>query len=95
VGLAHILANRVLTSHLSSLTSCIGFCSIEHQFPSRSEPTVLKMAEDQWAMYNGLSDKGAHSIKWFKIAKNFLKLAFAGDRCQVSVQLVQKQKDVV
>jgi hypothetical protein len=31
-------------------------------------------------MYDGFSDKGAHSIEWFEIAKNFLKLAFAGDR---------------
>jgi hypothetical protein len=40
---------------------------------------VLKMAEDRWMMYDGFSDKGAHSIEWFEIAKNFLKLAFAGD----------------
>jgi hypothetical protein len=38
------------------------------------------MAEDRRAMYNGFSDKGAHSAEWFEIAKNFLKLAFAGDR---------------
>jgi hypothetical protein len=37
------------------------------------------MAEDRWAMYDGFSDKGAHSAEWFEIAKNFLKLAFAGD----------------
>jgi hypothetical protein len=30
-------------------------------------------------MYNRFSDKGAHSTKWFEIAKNFLKLAFTGD----------------
>jgi hypothetical protein len=80
VGLGHIISNRVLTSHLSSLTSCICFHSIEHRFPSCSEPTVLKMAEDQWAMHNGFSDKGVHSVEWFEIAKNFLKLALAGDR---------------
>jgi hypothetical protein len=34
-------------------------------------------------MYDKFSDKGAHSAKWFEIAKNFLKLAFAGDRCEV------------
>jgi hypothetical protein len=28
----------------------------------------------------GFSDKGAHSAKWFEIVKNFLKLAFTGDR---------------
>jgi hypothetical protein len=38
------------------------------------------MAKDWRAMYDGFSDKGAHSVEWFKIAKNFLKLAFAGDR---------------
>jgi hypothetical protein len=31
-------------------------------------------------MYDEISDKGAHSAEWFEIAKNFLKLAFAGDR---------------
>jgi hypothetical protein len=30
-------------------------------------------------MYDGFSDKGAHSAEWFEVAKNFLKLAFAGD----------------
>jgi hypothetical protein len=40
---------------------------------------VLKMGEDRWAMYDGFSDKGAHSVEWVEIAKNFLKLAFAGD----------------
>jgi hypothetical protein len=48
------------------------------RFPSRSEPTVLKMAEDRRAMYDGFSDKGA-SAEWFEVAKNFLKLYFAGD----------------
>jgi hypothetical protein len=83
VGLGHILPNRVFTSHLSSLTSIIDFCSIEYRFLSRSEPTVLKMAENRRAIYVGFSDKGAHSAEWFEIAKNFLKLAFAGDRCEV------------
>jgi hypothetical protein len=80
VGLGHILSNRVLTSHLSSLTSCIGFHSIEHRFPICSKSTVLKMAEDRRVMYDEFSDKGAHSGKWFEIANYFLKLAFAGDR---------------
>jgi hypothetical protein len=31
-------------------------------------------------MYDGFSDKGAHSTEWFWIAKEFLKLAFAGGR---------------
>jgi hypothetical protein len=30
-------------------------------------------------MYDGFSNKGAHSAKWFEIVKNFLKLAFVGD----------------
>jgi cytidine deaminase len=34
-------------------------------------------------MYDKSSDKGAHSTKWFEIAKNFLKLAFTGDRREV------------
>jgi hypothetical protein len=37
------------------------------------------MTDDQWAVYDGFSDKGAHSIEWFEITKNFLKLVFAGD----------------
>jgi hypothetical protein len=38
------------------------------------------MAEDGRVMYNEFSDNGAHSAEWFKVVKNFLKLAFAGDR---------------
>jgi hypothetical protein len=41
---------------------------------------VLKMVEDRQVMYDGFSDKGAHSTKWFDAAKNFLNLAFAVDR---------------
>jgi hypothetical protein len=41
---------------------------------------VLKMVEDRWVMYDGSSDKVAHSTEWFEKANNFLKLAFAGDR---------------
>jgi hypothetical protein len=41
------------------------------------------MADDRWAMYDVFSDKGAHSAEWFRIAKEFLKLAFAGDRREV------------
>jgi hypothetical protein len=37
------------------------------------------MADDQWVMYDGFSDKGAHSIEWFQIAKYFPKLVFAGN----------------
>jgi hypothetical protein len=39
---------------------------------------VLKMAEDLWAMYDEFRDKGAHSVEWFEIVKNFLN--FTGDR---------------
>jgi hypothetical protein len=56
--------------------------TVNTMFPSRSEPTVLKMAEDRHAMYDVFNEKGAHSTQWFKIAKNFLKLAFAGDRLE-------------
>jgi hypothetical protein len=55
---------------------------VNTRFPSCSEPTVLKMVEDRWAMYGGFIDKGAHFAKWFEIAKNFLKLAFTGDNCE-------------
>jgi hypothetical protein len=35
-------------------------------------------------MYNRFNNKGAHSAEWFDIAKNFLKLAFAGDHREVN-----------
>jgi hypothetical protein len=38
------------------------------------------MADDRRVMYDRFSDKGEHSAEWFEIAKNFLKLAFGGDR---------------
>jgi hypothetical protein len=44
------------------------------------------MVEDRWAMYDGFSDKGAHSTEWFEIAKNFVKLAFAGVRREAKYQ---------
>jgi hypothetical protein len=44
-----------------------------------SKLMVLKMADNRRVMYDELSNKGAHSAEWFEIAKNFLKLAFAGD----------------
>jgi hypothetical protein len=31
-------------------------------------------------MYDGFSDKNAHSTEWFEVVKNFLMLAFASDR---------------
>jgi hypothetical protein len=36
------------------------------------------MADNRRAMYDGFSDRDAHSTEWFEVAKNFLKLA--GDR---------------
>jgi hypothetical protein len=68
-----------LFCHPSSSTTF----TVNTKFPSRSEPTVLKMAEDRWAMYDRFSDKGAHSAKWFEVAKNFRKLTFAGDHREV------------
>jgi hypothetical protein len=65
-----------LFCHSSSSTTF----TVNIRFHSRSEPMVLKMAEDRRAMYDGFSDKGAHSVEWFEVAKNFLKLAFVGDR---------------
>jgi hypothetical protein len=41
------------------------------------------MSDDRQAMYDGFSDKRAHSVEWLRIAKEFLKLAFAGGRCEV------------
>jgi hypothetical protein len=37
------------------------------------------MVDDRWVMYVGISDKCAHSVKWGRIANDFLKLAFTGD----------------
>jgi hypothetical protein len=30
-------------------------------------------------MYDEFRDNGAHSVEWFEVAKNFLKLAFDSD----------------
>jgi hypothetical protein len=38
------------------------------------------MVDDRWAVYDRFSDKGAYLAEWFKIMKNLLKLAYAGDR---------------
>jgi hypothetical protein len=38
------------------------------------------MVDDRQVMYDGFSDKGAHSAEWFEIVKNFLKLDFVGGR---------------
>jgi hypothetical protein len=40
------------------------------------------MTKDRRVMYDEFNDKGAHSVEWFEIAKNFLKLAFVGNHCE-------------
>jgi hypothetical protein len=62
---------------------------VNTRFPSCSEPTVLKMANDRWAMYDEFSDKGAHSTEWFEIVKNFLKLGLE-DMCSSGGCIVNK-----
>jgi hypothetical protein len=42
------------------------------------------MADERWAISDGFSDTGKHSIEWVQITKEFLKLAFAGGRCEAS-----------
>jgi hypothetical protein len=36
---------------------------------------VLIMVHDRRAMYNGFTNKDAHSVEWFETVKKFLKLA--------------------
>jgi hypothetical protein len=64
-----------LFCHLSSSNTF----TVNTKFPLCSELTELKMADDRQTMYNGFNDKCAHSAELFEIAKNFLKLTFAGD----------------
>jgi hypothetical protein len=40
------------------------------------------MVDGRRAMYDRFNDKGAHSVEWFEITKDLVKLAFAGDRCK-------------
>jgi hypothetical protein len=42
------------------------------------------MADKRWAMYDEFSDTGKNSAEWVRITKEFLKLAFAGGRHEVS-----------
>jgi hypothetical protein len=42
------------------------------------------MDDDRWAMYNAFSDTGKHSVKWVRITKEFLMLAFAGGHREAS-----------
>jgi hypothetical protein len=40
------------------------------------------MIDERQAMYDGFSDTAKHSAEWVRITKEFLKLAFAGGRCE-------------
>jgi hypothetical protein len=42
------------------------------------------MDDERRTMYDRFSDTGKHSAKWVRITKEFLKLAFAGGRCEAS-----------
>jgi hypothetical protein len=42
------------------------------------------MVDERWAMYDGFSDTDKHYVKWVRITKEFLKLAFAGGCHEVS-----------
>jgi hypothetical protein len=42
------------------------------------------MADERQAMYDRFSDTGKHSTEWVRITKEFLKLAFAGGRREMS-----------
>jgi hypothetical protein len=42
------------------------------------------MADDRWALYDGFSDTGKHSVERAQITKEFLKLAFAGGHREAS-----------
>jgi hypothetical protein len=42
------------------------------------------MADERQTIYDGFSDTGKHSTEWVWITKEFLKLAFAGDRHEAS-----------
>jgi hypothetical protein len=39
---------------------------------------VSKMVDERRTMYDRFSDTGKHSVKWVRITKEFLELAFAG-----------------
>jgi hypothetical protein len=42
------------------------------------------MADERQTIYDGFSDTSKHSAEWVRIIKEFLKLAFAGDRHKAS-----------
>jgi hypothetical protein len=42
------------------------------------------MADEWWVIYDRFSDTGKHSTECVQIIKEFLKLAFAGDRREAS-----------
>jgi hypothetical protein len=42
------------------------------------------MTEERQTIYNEFSDTGKYSTEWVRITKEFLKLAFVGNRREVS-----------
>jgi hypothetical protein len=42
------------------------------------------MADERWEKYVRFSDTGKQFVEWVQITKEFLKLAFAGGRHEVS-----------
>jgi hypothetical protein len=42
------------------------------------------MVDERWAMHDGFNDTVKHSAEWVRITNEFLKLAFAGGRCEAS-----------
>jgi hypothetical protein len=50
------------------------------------------MVDDRQVMYDGFSDKGTHSAKWFEIVKNFLKIAFVDDPREANYSCNRCQK---
>jgi hypothetical protein len=45
------------------------------------------MVDDRKVMYDGFSDKGAHSMEWVHITQDFLNLAFfVGRRAMKSLR---------
>jgi hypothetical protein len=42
------------------------------------------MADGRLELYDGFSDTSKHTVEWVRITLEFLKLAFAGGRCEAS-----------
>jgi hypothetical protein len=80
-------------THLWTWNSCaIHRAQTPWLWTPSSVPTVLKMVDDRWAMYDRFSGKGAHSTNWFEWWWYFLKLAFAGDHLEVKCPCNRYQK---